>query len=317
MIIAHEKKSQTHSNLMNLDDARWKLLAFNIRSHEYFKRMVHISQLGTLPTVMAIKSPLERKLNQGSNRYQHCMGASFMARRLGNRLQKTQNTSVRAYHTFVLEAATALHDVGHGPFSHEFDNFLERQVPALLSHEQRSIRLTLFILRDCHAQSRTWRSLLPEGVDMLHEQISFLILGKPHEDLPNVLQFLVNAKDTSTCDLDRLDYLHRDVHALMPSYVFRRVHALCLQAVDNAHISLDGQTFFFERLATETLMGLRLVMFHCFYKMTTFNAAWMDRCFLRFMGPLGGLKWECLQLESVEDADNFCRLFQEQNIAVL
>jgi hypothetical protein len=299
---------------MTLDDPSWKALAFDIRSHPYFKRLAYISQLGTLDVVLQVQDPLRCVRYRGTTRYEHCMEASFTARRLGARLEATAITGVHAYHTFVLEAATALHDVGHGPFSHEFDNFLERRMPNALTHEERSVRLALVILRACHAKSRTWRRLLPNGVDMLHVHVAALILGQSSPGLPGVLKFLINAPNTSTCDLDRLDYLQRDARALLPPYMSRWCRVLCHDAIHNASVSADGQTFFFEPTASQTLLGLRSHMFQCFYKLTNFNSDWMDICFLRFMGAPGGIKWRCLELASEADADDYCRLFQEQSI---
>jgi HD superfamily phosphohydrolase len=97
-------------------------------------------------------------------------------------------------------AAALLHDVGHGPFSHLF----EEAMPEGSSHEAWSARIVLDPSTEVH------QVLIKHDPD-LPERVVSLIEGR-HE-----LPYLAHAV-SGTFDVDRCDYLLRDAHFTGVSY---------------------------------------------------------------------------------------------------
>ncbi len=138
-------------------------------------------------------------------RFSHAIGSAFVMTRLLARLRSIHEalpfwqrvTTERAREAL---AAALLHDLGHGPFSHLFEQVL----PDSERHETWTRRIVLDPSTDVH------RILL--GIDSaLPERVAQLVAGK-HE-----LTFLARAV-SGTFDVDRCDYLLRDAHATGVGY---------------------------------------------------------------------------------------------------
>jgi HD superfamily phosphohydrolase len=138
-------------------------------------------------------------------RFSHALGAAFVMTRLLERLRTIDGplpywqrvTTERAREAL---AAALLHDLGHGPFSHLFEQVL----PGGLHHEGWTRRILLDSGTDVH---RILSELDPE----LPERVADLVVGK-HE-----LPYLARAV-SGTFDVDRCDYLLRDAHATGVGY---------------------------------------------------------------------------------------------------
>ena len=133
-------------------------------------------------------------------RFAHAIGTAFVMRRLLSRLRDVQG-DIRAEHrldksrTREALAAAFLHDVGHGPLSHLF----EEALPRAPSHETWSTRIIL------DRDSGVGRVLAAED-PALPAKVAELVNGR-HE-----LAYLARAV-SGTFDVDRCDYLLRDAHA--------------------------------------------------------------------------------------------------------
>ncbi len=132
-------------------------------------------------------------------RFAHALGAAHVMTRLLRRLRDIHEelpfwqrvTTERARDAL---AAALLHDLGHGPFSHLFEEVL----PGSPRHENWTTRIVLDPSTDVHAILSRHDAGLPQRVaDLVH--------GK-HE-----LTFLARAV-SGTFDVDRCDYLLRDAH---------------------------------------------------------------------------------------------------------
>jgi HD superfamily phosphohydrolase len=132
-------------------------------------------------------------------RFAHALGTAFVMRRLLSRLRDVQG-NLRPEHrldpsrTREALAAAFLHDVGHGPLSHLF----EEALPSAPSHETWSTRIIL------DRDSGVGRVLAAED-DSLPARVAELVNGR-HE-----LAYLARAV-SGTFDVDRCDYLLRDAH---------------------------------------------------------------------------------------------------------
>jgi len=137
-------------------------------------------------------------------RFSHAVGATFVMTRLLVRLRSIDQTlpywqRVTTERAREALAAALLHDLGHGPFSHLFEQVLGGE-----HHEAWTRRVLLDDSTDVH---RVLKGLDPQ----LPERVAELVFGR-HE-----LSYLARAV-SGTFDVDRCDYLLRDAHATGVGY---------------------------------------------------------------------------------------------------
>ncbi|MBK8255947.1 MAG: HD domain-containing protein [Polyangiaceae bacterium] len=133
-------------------------------------------------------------------RFAHAIGAAHVMQRLLERLRRVDHslpfwqrvTSERARDAL---AAAFLHDLGHGPLSHLF----EEAVPGALPHETWTDRILLDPSTEVH-------QILVSQDANLPRRVSELVRG--HHELPYLSKAV-----SGTLDVDRCDYLLRDAHA--------------------------------------------------------------------------------------------------------
>lgn len=161
------------------DGLAWKL----INSRE-FQRLRRIRQLGFSEFVFP---------GATHTRFSHCLGAFFIARKLLEIIQKkVSNPDPRR--VFVSSIAALLHDLGHGPFSHAFE-----EVQKSLGRAQKHEKWTSdFIRGDSEV-----RRVLNEYDESLAEEVAQLLARKDPADIYDAIV-------SSQFDADRLDYLQRD-----------------------------------------------------------------------------------------------------------
>ncbi len=134
------------------------------------------------------------------SRFAHAIGAAHVMQRLLAHLRRIDHelpfwqrvTSERARDAL---AAAFLHDIGHGPFSHMF----EEALPDAVSHETWTDRILLDPSTDVH-------QILVSQDPHLPRRVSDLVHGR--HDLPYLSKAV-----SGTVDVDRCDYLLRDAHA--------------------------------------------------------------------------------------------------------
>jgi len=134
------------------------------------------------------------------SRFAHAVGTAHVMLRLARRLTDIQSC-LPPQHRLTPElvsdalAAALLHDLGHGPLSHMFENAL----PGAARHEVWTTR----ILRDPDTQVHR---ILASHDHAMPERVANLIEGH------HALTYLARAI-SGTYDVDRCDYLLRDAHA--------------------------------------------------------------------------------------------------------
>lgn len=141
----------------------------------------------------------------GHSRFSHALGTAHVMSRFIDRIRAVSDqlpfwqrlTSERAREAL---AAALLHDVGHGPFSHLF----EEAMPEGPSHETWSTRIVMTPSTEVHQVLSGFDPQLPA-------RVAALIRGD-HE-----LPYLAHAV-SGTFDVDRCDYLLRDAHFTGVSY---------------------------------------------------------------------------------------------------
>lgn len=211
-------------------------------------------------------------------RFAHAIGSACVMTRLIRRLRSIHEalpywqrlTTERARDAL---AAALLHDVGHGPFSHLFEQVL----PHARHHEDWTREIVLDSGTDVNRILRGFDPGLPD-------RVADLVQGK-HE-----LTFLAKAV-SGTFDVDRCDYLLRDAHFTGVSYgafdldwLLRSLRFGVPQTGAAPPLAIDGAKGI---PAIESFLLARLFMFQQVYFHKTERASeWMLSRILERVGQL-------------------------------
>jgi hypothetical protein len=206
-------------------------------------------------------------------RFAHAVGAAHVMQRFLARLRQIDQelpfwrrvTSERARDAI---AAALLHDVGHGPLSHLF----EEAMPGAMRHEAWTERILLDAGSEVH-------QVLVRDDPNLPRRVADLVAGR-HE-----LPYLAKAV-SGTFDVDRCDYLLRDAHATGVrhgefdlAWLLRSLR-LRAEGGDGAPgLAIDGAKGL---SAIESFVLARLFMFQqVYFHKSTRAAEWMIGAILR------------------------------------
>jgi HD superfamily phosphohydrolase len=134
-------------------------------------------------------------------RAEHSFGVMEITRRIFEVISKARNfdNEFVKYRTYLLIGAL-YHDIGHGPYSHVFDEYLKGK-GVRNTHEMRSVMIL----------KRVNKRLGVFGEDEI-EIISNIILGEYLKGHPPFVFEIVNGKQIGGFDADKLDYIPRDQH---------------------------------------------------------------------------------------------------------
>jgi len=160
----------------------------------WFLRLQRINQLGH--TYLVYPSATHK-------RYEHSLGAMHVADQIA------VNIGLNEHQREVVRAAALLHDLGHGPFSHVFEEFLQGMNGEDFTHEYITYQI---VKNDDEIKS----ILKGEGVsaeDIYDEVVNLLDPEKESYEEP-ILRDIIN----SSLDCDKLDYLLRDSYHLGVKY---------------------------------------------------------------------------------------------------
>jgi HD superfamily phosphohydrolase len=138
------------------------------------------------------------------SRFSHSLGVSYLA---GEFFDKINDPSLdlRPKDRLILQTAGLLHDIGHGPFSHVFENEV---MPSLVgdhswSHEDQGVRIIDHLIDSNY-------------IDIFDTSEVKQIKGMIRGDIPKERKFMsqIIANHQSGIDVDRLDYLQRDAKSV-------------------------------------------------------------------------------------------------------
>lgn len=152
---------------------------FRLINAAEFQRLRRIRQLG----MASLAYP-----GADHSRYSHSLGVMEIARRMLDHL--TASTAINELDQTACAAGALLHDLGHGPLSHLFEDV------GHFHHEQQTQRIIL------HPQGEVHR-ILAEHDSKLPRMVAKFLAGK--SDRPFLSEIL-----SSQLDADRFDYLLRD-----------------------------------------------------------------------------------------------------------
>jgi len=185
---------------MILRDAVHGLVAFEADEELVIPRLMDTPEMQRLRRIRQLGVANVAFPGAEHTRFAHAIGAAFVMKKLLARLRQIhgelpfwqQVTSERAQDAI---AAAFLHDAGHGPLSHLFED----AIPGTSHHEEWTERIILDPSTGVHG--------VLAGIDPhMPERVAALVRGE------HPLPYLARAV-SGTLDVDRCDYLLRDAHS--------------------------------------------------------------------------------------------------------
>lgn len=254
---------------MILRDAVHGLISFESEEERLIPKLMDCPEVQRLRRIRQLGVASLAFPGAEHTRFAHAIGAAHVMKLLLARLRQIQGelpfwqqvTSERAQEAL---AAAFLHDVGHGPLSHLFEEAIEGSP----HHEEWTERIVLDPSTDVN-------KTLVEVDPSLPERVAALVRGE------NPLPYLARAV-SGTLDVDRCDYLLRDAHASGVRYgvfdldwLFRSLRFAPSAPGKAPGLAIDGAKGL---PAIEAFLLARLFMFQQVYlHKATRSAEWMIR----------------------------------------
>ena len=258
---------------MILRDAVHGLVAFEADEELVVPRLMDTPEMQRLRRIRQLGVANVAFPGAEHTRFAHAIGAAFVMKKLLARLRQIhgelpfwqQVTSERAQDAI---AAAFLHDAGHGPLSHLFED----AIPGTSHHEEWTERIILDPSTGVHG--------VLAGIDPhMPERVAALVRGE------HPLPYLARAV-SGTLDVDRCDYLLRDAHSTGVRYgvfdldwLFRSLRFQPASGTSQAPgLAIDGAKGL---PAIEAFILARLFMFQQVYlHKATRSSEWMIRTVL-------------------------------------
>lgn len=196
--------------------------------NRWVKRLKRIKQLGLLEHVFPCAS---------HNRFEHSVGVAYLAEKYCNLLNSKNNLKkISEKDIRCIKLAGLFHDLGHGPFSHIFDNVVLKKCGIqgnLVLHEYRSKHIVNEIfteLGDCsglngYDLNKIQQFIEPDNISYIMDQDKYLLN-------------IINNKKTGI-DVDKFDYLLRDPKHIGLDYSFDPTRIMLKSSIYESDIVYD------------------------------------------------------------------------------
>jgi hypothetical protein len=257
---------------MILRDAVHGLVSFESEEELVVPRLMDTPEVQRLRRIRQLGVASQAFPGAEHTRFAHAIGAAHVMKLLLARLRQIhgalpfwqQVTTDRAQDAL---AAAFLHDVGHGPLSHLFED----AIPGTAHHEEWTEKI---VLDPSTGVNQVLSSVDPH----MPERVAALVRGE------HPLRYLARAV-SGTLDVDRCDYLLRDAHATGVRYgifdldwLFRSLRFAPAKGDEAPGLAIDGAKGL---PAIEAFILARLFMFQQVYlHKATRSAEWMIRAVL-------------------------------------
>ena len=157
-----------------------------------FKRLHNLRQLGATYLVYP---------SANHTRFEHSLGVSHLAKKLLLSLkEKNPMTTITDELIELVQIAGLIHDIGHGPFSHLYDDYIIGEND--MEHEERGIEI--------------FKKMVKENtMPFTEHEVKFITsLINPNENAKNNWLFQIVANKYCSIDVDKIDYIQRDSYHL-------------------------------------------------------------------------------------------------------
>jgi deoxynucleoside triphosphate triphosphohydrolase SAMHD1 len=192
-----------------------------------FQRLRHLKQLGL--TFLIFPSA-------NHTRFEHSLGVMFLAGEMLKHLKNKQpELNITDREIDLVKIAGLCHDLGHGPLSHFFDNYLLKLIDYHIEHEDRSCILLNHIIEKygleiSNDERKVIFSMINPNIKNLKSERSFLFK-------------IVNNK-INGIDVDKFDYIKRDSFFLGMSFGFDCSRIIKQSRVIDDEICFLDKTFY-------------------------------------------------------------------------
>eukprot|EP00057_Strongylocentrotus_purpuratus_P030318 XP_781310.4 PREDICTED: deoxynucleoside triphosphate triphosphohydrolase SAMHD1 isoform X1 [Strongylocentrotus purpuratus] len=278
-----------------------------------FQRLRFIKQLGC--TCYVFPSAVH-------TRFEHSIGVSHLGGKLASMLQHNdRNSSVPIQNTEVacVEIAGLCHDIGHGPFSHAFEDIVPPDKDGKKwKHEEQSVILFRYLIQHNSLEKKLEEhNIYAKDIDFICQ----LILGvKKDEEMLRENKFclyqIVN-NSVNGVDVDKWDYFARDTHYLgmKSAFDFNRILPFVKVFDVKRGSKTRGELCFRDKVASDLnhmfLTRRRLHYTSYQHRVSKIITIMLKDAFreaadhLVFVGK-GGKEYNLL--ESVKDPEAFCQV---------
>jgi len=152
-----------------------------------FQRLRDLKQLGATTFVFP---------SANHTRFEHSIGVSHLAGLMMENLKKNGQHTITDSTIEFCRLAGLLHDIGHGPYSHLYDDYVRDEKED--EHELRGCAIIRNMVRKYNINLNT--SDVEEIINMIN----------PSEDLKHHWKYQIVANKINQLDVDKLDYIQRD-----------------------------------------------------------------------------------------------------------
>ena len=170
-----------------------------------FQRLHNLRQLGLCYLVFP---------SANHTRFEHSLGVSHLTKQLMTSLQINQpELHITNNMIELTQIAGLIHDIGHGPFSHLYDEHFSNGV----LHEERGITLFTAMVEKYNLRFDK-------------DEVAYIInCVNPPEDLARNYLFQIVANKMCNIDVDKIDYIQRDSYhlGLGLSEKYQKLIAMC------------------------------------------------------------------------------------------
>ncbi|MBL8629438.1 MAG: HD domain-containing protein [Rhodospirillaceae bacterium] len=172
-------------NLIEFDTSEFEKVMWNVLQTRPFQRLRRVKQLGFSDLVYP---------GATHSRFAHSVGVFHLARQLMKIIQRHLGSDFEQTKAQTALAAALVHDLGHGPFSHSFEDVGRRLNLKLANHEL----VSELLIKD----GEVGETLKTLGSGFAND-VSSVIKSRG-------VWSIYNAVVSSQFDADRLDYMQRD-----------------------------------------------------------------------------------------------------------
>lgn len=254
-------------NLIPFHDTPWDRLLLDLIDTKEVQRLRRIKQLGFSELVFP---------GANHSRFAHSLGVLHITKKFLEQFDRVTGTTLDPHQSSLVLAASLLHDIGHGPFSHAFEKVTSKK------HEA----FTRDIIRDpateVHQKLVAFDSRLPQLLAAFFDED--VEEGQLPQQLPGYLVQVIS----SQLDADRCDYLLRDSYATGTDYGNYDLEWL----ITHVRPQQDGKRFLLTRKALSAAEVYVFARFHMyravyFHKTTRAAEVMLKLIFRRFKELLG------------------------------